>query len=216
MPPTYETFSARDAGLPEGVWAQFRHAGIPQRFEKGRIIYLQGQEPQYLYYLYEGRVRSFLASDEGEERVLAVYETGSIFGEASFFDGLPRVSSAVALTDCKIVIVDRATVMREFARDPTLALNMLNYLARTVRMLSDHVDHMSFLTADKRIVRLLLAAADRTGQVSMSQDEIAVSVGVSRVTVNRILRALAAAGLVRTGYGGVQVLDRAGLEGRME
>lgn len=208
----YETFSARDAGLPADVWDHFRHIGIPQKYEKGRIIYLQGQEPQYLYYLCEGRVRSFLASEEGTERVLAVYRGGSIFGEASFFDELPRVSSAMALTDCRIIRVDRATVMAEFARHPDLALNMLKYLARTVRMLSDHVDDMSFLTADKRLIRLLLSAADETGAVEMSQDDMAVSIGTSRVTVNRILRSFVAKGLVETSYGVVYVPDRAALE----
>lgn len=211
----YETFSAQDAGLPADVWARFGQAGIPQRFEKGRIIYLQGQEPQYLYYLSEGRVRSFIASDEGTERVLAVYQSGSIFGEASFFDEMPRVSSAVTLSECQIVIVDRATVMREFSRYPSLALDMLKYLSRTVRMLSAHVDSVSFQSSDRRIIRLLLSCADKSGVVRMSQDEIADSAGVSRVTVNRILRGLAREGLLETAYGRLRLLDREALEKRI-
>ena len=44
-----------------------------------------------------------------------------------------------------------------------MAMDLLEYLARTVRMLSAQVDHMTFLQTDQRIAQLLLnlAAAQR-------------------------------------------------------
>lgn len=89
-------------------------------------------------------MRSFIQSEDGAERALNVYGPGSLFGEASFFDELPRVSSAVALTSCEIVAIDRELVTEEIEKDPELALAMMKYLARTVRLLSTQLDQMAF------------------------------------------------------------------------
>ncbi len=64
---------------------------------------------------------------------------------------------------------------------------MLKYLARTVRLLSAHVDDMAFRPAEWRVAQYLLSAASGQDQVSCTQEEIASSISVSRVTVSRIL-----------------------------
>lgn len=98
----YDSFSSPESGLPHTLFAPFFAAGHPVSYTKGQIIYLQGQEPTHLYCLRSGAVRTLITSDAGEERLLTTYGPGSIFGEASFFDGMPRVSTAEAAADCTI------------------------------------------------------------------------------------------------------------------
>ena len=136
--------------IPAHIWAPFARRRAPIRCSPGFLIYLQGTEATCFYYLKEGRVKSFIQSEDGAERVLNLYEAGSLFGEASFFDELPRVSSAVALTSCQLVPIDRELVTQEISRNPELALAMMKYLARTVRLLSSQVDQMVFRPARGR------------------------------------------------------------------
>ena len=58
----------------------------------------------------------------------------------------------MAVTPCELISVNRQHLEAVFARRPDLAISMLEYLARTVRLLSGHVDS-AFLQADKRIAR---------------------------------------------------------------
>ena len=97
-----------------------------------------------------------MTSESGAQRTLTVKESGNIFGEASFFDGLDRVSSASADTQCQIIAIDHALLTECFSREPELAVTMLRYLGRTVRMLSNQLDTVSFLPANRRIARVLL------------------------------------------------------------
>ena len=140
-----------------GPWKAFAETLPEVRCSPGHLIYLQNTEATCFYYLNSGRVKSFIQSEDGEERILHVYGPGSLFGEASFFDELPRVSSAVALTDCQIVAIDRELVTQEIAKHPELALAMMKYLARTVRLLSGQVDQMAFRPARWRVARFLLS-----------------------------------------------------------
>ena len=193
--------------FPAGIWEAFAQGRPPVRCSPGYLIYLQDTEATCFYYLKSGRVKSFIQSEDGVERVLNVYHVGSLFGEASFFDELPRVSSAMALTACEIVPIDRELVTQEFARDPELALAMMKYLARTVRLLSGQVDQMAFRPARWRVANYLLTLASGAGAVSCTQDDIAAAVSASRVTVSRILNEFARKGWVEPGYRSVQLLQ---------
>lgn len=207
-----EPMSPSVLDLPAHIWRPFAEHRPPIRCSPGFLIYLQGTEATCFYYLKEGRVKSFIQSEDGAERVLNIYETGSLFGEASFFDELPRVSSAVALTPCQLVPIDRELVTQEIAQDPELALAMMKYLARTVRLLSGQVDQMAFHPARWRVARYLLSLSPAVGTVQCTQEDMAASVSVSRITVSRILNDFAKKGWVRLGYRGLELLDSGALE----
>ena len=193
--------------FPAGIWEAFAKSRPPVRCSPGYLIYLQNTEATCFYYLKSGKVKSFLQSEDGGERVLNIYRAGNLFGEASFFDELPRVSSAIALSSCEIVPIDRELVTQEFARNPELALAMMQYLARTVRLLSGQVDQMAFRPARWRVANYLLTLSPGSGPVSCTQEDIAAAVSASRVTVSRVLNEFARRGWIALGYRTITLLQ---------
>lgn len=208
---TYDSFSSPRSGFSPELLEPFFSTGTAIPYRKGQIIYMQGQEPRFLYCLKSGTVKTGILSDEGEEKLLTTYEAGSIFGEASFFDGMARVSTAVAQSDCQVVRLSHEEVDRLFLEHPSLARAMITYLARTVRLLSGHVDTMSFQTADKRLARLLLNHPDAKRDIRVTHDELASALGVSRVTVSRLLSSFSKNGYVETGYGCLRIKNEEAL-----
>ena len=107
------------------VWAPLAEGKKPQLYAPGQLIYLQGTEASQFYYIMDGTVKCFLSAESGEERILTFHYGGELIGEASFFDRQPRVSSAVAVTPCSLVVVDRAHLQQVFEKHPDLAIPML-------------------------------------------------------------------------------------------
>lgn len=207
-----EYLTQLELGLPADIWRPFVADRPAVRCSTGYLIYMQNTEATCFYYLKQGRVKSFIQSADGAERVLHIYHQGSLFGEASFFDEQPRVSSAVALAPCELIPIDRELVTLEFSKNPELALAMLKYLARTVRMLSDQVDDMAFRPATWRVARFLTTRSKNSAPLAYTQDEIAASVSTSRVTVSRILNQFARDGLIENGYRNIEILNSEELE----
>ena len=201
-----------NAHSPYELWLPIVSGRPVVRCSPGFHIYMQGGEPTCFYFLKEGRVKSYIQSEDGAEQSLTVFEAGSIFGEASFFDGLPRLSSAVALTSCQLVPIDRELVSEHFAKNPALAMSMVKYLAQKVRMLSDRLDHISFRPVKWRVAEHILSLSPTDGFVRCNQEEIAAAVSASRVTVSRILNELARDGLVELGYRKLKIVDRTALK----
>ena len=189
----------------------FESLGTVRTFAKGEIIYRQGDLASTFCYLKKGRVSVFMTSIDGMEKTLNTASKGELLGEGAFFDKKPRVSSARAVTNCEVVMIDEQTLTRLFAKNPKLAFELLEILSNRIRLLSSQLDSMTFLQADARIARLLLQS-ERDGRVSLTHEEIASAVGVSRVTVSKTLGKFSANGDISTAYRKIIIKNRERLE----
>lgn len=195
-------------GPSKDAWIPFSKLKSILHLNRNQIIYQENDRADYFYYILSGKIRTYISSEKGTERTLNIYDEGSIFGEAAFFDGKPRMSSARTLTESYLVSIDRDEVSKCFERDSNLVFAMLEYLAGTVRMLSEHVDSQAFLTSEERIIQELLHLSDTDNEITVTHEEIGDAVGASRVTVSRILSKLESQGLIECGYRKITILNK--------
>lgn len=203
------------SGLPENLTELFEGIKYVRNVEKGTEIYSQGEKAESFFYLKRGRVRIYMTSENGMEKTLSIISRGAIFGEAAFFDGKPRVSSARALQKVEIAPITRTVLENAFRTHPEIAMEMLKLQALTIRMLSAQVDSITFRRAESRIAHFLLESAEERGDnrfVFATQEEIGSAVGVSRITVSRIINEFSRQGYLTTGYGKITLNDKKALE----
>lgn len=188
----------------------------PKRlYEKGEIIYHQGDFANSFYYLSKGKVNVFMTSPDGIEKTLNTAQNGEVLGEAAFFDKMPRVSSAKAVTKSEIIIIDRKKLIELIREYPKLAMELLENQAKRIRMLSSQIDSMTFLKADERIAQLLLQykiTVNKKNVVHLTHEEIGNMAGVSRVTVSKILNGFSKKGYIKTNYGEVEIKNQNAIE----
>lgn len=189
----------------------FESLGAVRNFAKGEIIYRQGDLATTFCYLKKGKVSVFMTSIDGMEKTLNTASKGELLGEGAFFDKKPRVSSARAVTNCEVIMIDEQTLTSLFAKHPRLAFELLEILSNRIRLLSAQLDSMTFLQADARIARLLLQS-EKDGRVTLTHEEIALAVGVSRVTVSKTLGKFSANGYILTAYRKIIIKNREQLE----
>ena len=186
----------------------FDNLGNPKVFETNSIIYQQGDEAEYVYYLKKGKIQIYIGSPNGMERVLSVFTGGNLFGKSSFFDNMPRASGAKALKKSEIICIDKPMMMKLIGEHPQFAIDMLEYLSKTIRMFSNQIESMSFLQADKRIARFIINnISNNDDKLICTHDEISEIIGASRVTVSKILSKFVKNGCIETKYRRIRVLD---------
>lgn len=184
-------------------------------YEKGQIIYRQGETPQCFYYLLSGRASIFMNSPDGMEKTLGTAMPGEILGEAAFFDKYPRISSAVATEKSSIAVIDGGKFIELIKDYPRLALDLLESQAKRIRLLSAQIDSMTFLQADRRIAQILLeykTTRKNKTVVLLTHEEIGSLVGASRVTVSKILNTFAKKGMIKTNYREIEILNQPQIE----
>lgn len=196
--------------VSEEIARIFETLNYPRIYEKDMIVYNQGETASAFFYLKKGRIRVFMTSESGMEKTLATINKGTVFGEAAFFDGKPRVSSAITLTRSEIIVLHQEKLKETIRSNPEIAMELLRMQAQTIRMLSMQVDSITFLQANNRIAQFLLQSAvlhSGVWVVPTTHEEIASVVGTSRVTVSKIINSFAEKGMVKTGYRKIIILS---------
>ncbi len=94
------------------------------RFEAGEYVYQAGDDGRALYLVLEGKVEIDLDVPKLGERVLAELDSGSVFGEMSFFHPAPHSATAKCLTSARIMRLPRAQFDALAEENPHLALRI--------------------------------------------------------------------------------------------
>lgn len=93
-------------------------------FSEGDTVFAAGDRGRALFLLLEGTVEIDLNVPKLGERVLAKLESGSVFGEMSFFHAAPHAATAKCLTTARIMRLPRAQFDALAAQNPHLALRV--------------------------------------------------------------------------------------------
>jgi len=93
--------------LPDTILRALARQLHPAFATKGSTIITQGDQGDSLYVVEEGRAEVTVKSGEGHDITIAFLGDGDFFGEMSLISEEPRTASVKALTDCKLLVLDR-------------------------------------------------------------------------------------------------------------
>jgi CRP-like cAMP-binding protein len=178
---------------------------------RGATIFAKGDAGRELIAVLSGRVKISVPSPDGREAILNVVHEGEVFGEIALLDGRPRTANAVAITDCKLMIIERRSFLPVLYEQPEVAIKLIEILCVRLRRTSEQVEDVMFLNLRARMAKLVLHLADEAKgplprKISVTQQEMSQMIGVSRESINKQLRSWAHAKWVRLERGGIVVL----------
>jgi len=157
----------------------------------GQTIFTQGDSADAVFYLQAGLVKLTVVSPQGKEAVVAIMGPDSFFGEACLAGQQVCLSTASALTPCKLIRIEKQAMTLVLQGEPTVAERFLSFLlARTIRVQEDLVDQL-LNSSERRLARalLLLAHSGNTDDPQpvipkISQETLAEMVGTTRSRVS--------------------------------
>lgn len=204
-------------GLPEDDLDAIAGIARERRFNRGGLIFSEGEDADGFYVLAEGRVKVFKLSPEGKEHILHIFGPGEPFGEVPVFTGRSFPASALALVKSRLVFFPKTAFVDLIAQTPSLALNLLGVLAMRLRQFTVQIENLSLKEVPGRLAAYLiyLVEEDFNGadQVSLpvSKRQLAGLLGTIPETLSRIFAKMSDSGLIEVAGGDIRVLDREGL-----
>ena len=163
-------------------------------YRKNQKIFAQGDAANSIFYVQDGQIKLSVISELGKEAVVALHGKEDFFGEGCLTGQSLRLATAAAMTDCVIMRLDKAAVVRVLREEPKFSEMFLSYiLARNARVEADLVDQL-FNSSEKRLARLLLLMANfgKEGRpepviTKVSQETLAEMVGTTRSRVSHFM-----------------------------
>ena len=201
------------AGLdPDSLGAVTRRTVI-RLYEKGSLVYLEGEPAPGLYVVALGQVRVFKMSPDGREQELFHASAAESINEASALDGEPAIANAQATEASVVLLIGRESLVTLVHEFPQIGLAMTRVLAGRLRDMARLAGDLSLRGVVPRMAGLLLRLAGPGVVATLpTRNELAAMVGTVREVATRSLRQLETSGAIRLEPRSAVILDRAQLE----
>ena len=173
------------------------------KYQKGQVIFAQGDVADSIYYLQRGRVKVVVLSEQGKEAVVGLIEAGQFFGEGCMNGQELRIATTTAMEACLITAIKKSAMLAAIEKEPKFsALFMQHLLTRNSRVEEDLIDQL-FNSSEKRLARLLLLLANFGKEVhprpidpNINQETLAEMIGSTRSRVSIFMNKFRKLGLI--------------------
>lgn len=195
--------------LTDQQMAHVEEMTVMTQCQSGRLIYAQGETSEALFLLKRGRVHIYRLSPEGRKLLLAVVETGTLFGNMAFTGTSMQDGFAEAVEDATLCVMSRHDIEELVRQYPGVGVRLLDHLSRRMRELESRLEEGLLRDMRSRVAAALLRLRERQGgdAVTITHQELADNLGTYRETVTHTLGELQESGLVSLQRGQVQIRD---------
>jgi CRP/FNR family transcriptional regulator len=184
----------------------------------GAVTHWEGETGEHLELVVDGLVRAFVTAPDGRTMTFRYCRCGALVGAVSMYAANFRMPAGMqAMVRARLLRFSPTVVRRAAREEPAVAEALLGELADRALTYIHEITGSAFTTVRERVARHLLdlaAAESRTAggaqpalKVTVSQRQLADSVGTVREVVVRILRDLRDAGVIRTHPDHIEILD---------
>jgi CRP/FNR family cyclic AMP-dependent transcriptional regulator len=193
------------ASLTEEEMAMVRGELRVREYARRDVVLQKGGVGDSLLFLLSGQLQVIDVTEDGRAIGLRMLAPGDFFGEIAVINGSIRSASVVALTPVLVALLPRNTALHLFAHSPSVAMQMLRFLAEKVQRDSQFRALLSIHNTSKRIYSFIDLLKQKTeGDEEVVENlpthqDIANMINTSRETVTRTLLTLVQQGIIKKG-----------------
>jgi CRP-like cAMP-binding protein len=200
------------AALGPADWQRLQSHAEPIACTRNQTIYNSGETMTYAYFPTTLLASMLCVTVDGECTESALVGSDGMLGVGLFMGG-PNWGCAAALNSGEAFRIPAAILRNEFNRAGYTMQVLLLYTQSLLKQAAQRATCMRHHQVTQQVALCLLQQADRSGnnEVLMTQEQIAMRLGVRREGVTHGACTLQKLGLIRYARGHVEVLDREGL-----
>ncbi len=165
-------------------------------YKKNKIIYAEGDEPEYLWALIEGKVKKYKDGVGGRVQILRLVNPGQYFGYRAYFAGERYVSSAATLEESVLGTLPMSLVEEMISKNNRLAMFFIHELSRNLGSSDTKIVNLTQKHIRGRLAEALMVLLDNYGyeeddnmtlKIYMGREDLA---NLSNMTTSNAIRTL--------------------------
>lgn len=176
--------------LFEALIAKGKH----RNFTNKQIIYVENDDPSFLYFLKKGQVKTYKRAKDGRELSSTLYNDGDFFGYESLCKASHYTDNSATLSECEIILIAKVDFMDYLLNHQEIASTFIGMLSGSVQEKEEQMLKLAYFSVRKRVADALVQVANKFGDgkndsctLKISRDDLAALVGTASETVSRML-----------------------------
>jgi CRP-like cAMP-binding protein len=202
------------AALPAPEFARIAGSLSHIDLELGQTLHRTGEVIEHIHFPEIGFISAMAVLSDGAPLEIGLIGAEGVAGVSVILGATTSYCETMCQTGGGAHRMSTGAFKAAIAQSPVLSDLLLKYVHVFQVQVAQTAACNAHHELSERLARWLLAAHDRSGvpQLSLTQDLIAVMLGVRRSTVSVAASTLQKAGIIKYQHGRITILDRVGLE----
>lgn len=182
--------------------ARIQAATRPIHAARGELLTQQESCPRGIHIVLSGRVKCFILSPSGGEKIVRLAEPGSFFGEEAALLNRPHLANAQAMCTSELLLVPTASLREAMVTSTAFSVSMAAHLAAASYDLMSTMQVQFQLSGTQRVAHYLTRLAPDDAEcceirLDTDKQTIAAQLNLTPETLSRILAQLAREGMIQ-------------------
>lgn len=204
--------SQRETGAADQLW----HPGNREvrNFKRKTILHSEGQRALQVWYIVNGRVKTYLVNTDGKELVTRIDGPGDCVGYIAAIQGGVYTDNAQVLEDAGLIIIPRTEFMEILNSDSSLSHQLIKWLARNATEYEAGLVNLAYNSLRKKVANGILNLYDSSlhqqagsNYITVSRDNLAAIVGAAPESLTRTLSDFKREKLIKVAEGKMYLLN---------
>jgi CRP-like cAMP-binding protein len=200
--------------MSEAEWEQLKPHLERLDLPIGKVLFEPGERLDRVYFPETGVISTVAQFSDGPPAEMATTGREGVSSVSSALGAEQAYSCHLVQVPGEALAMDAEAFLHAQRTLPGFAALLNAYARSFMAQVLQSVACNAVHSVEERCARWLLMCHDRSNgeRFQLTQEFLAEMLGVSRASVNLVARTLQAAGLIRYSRGGVNIVDREGLE----
>ena len=184
------------------------------KYSDGQLIHTRGALKPGLSIVHKGAAHVGVNGIDGTFVMVAALGPGECFGESTLFTELPRTHDVSSIGESEIHQLSQPLFDLLYQREPAISRALLKTTLMRTHILLEMLDAIRRLPILERTAKVLLSMSYTLGgsnTLYSRQDELAYTLGITRVSLGKALKQLRQLGLIEVGYAKIVIPDQSRL-----
>jgi CRP/FNR family cyclic AMP-dependent transcriptional regulator len=165
-----------------------------RKYNKRDIIFHEGDQASALYFVADGKVKTFKINEDGKEFVTGLHGPGDFIGYVALLTEKSYEWSAMALEDCELCIIPKADFISLVHRNQDVSVRFIKLLSNKLIDKEKQLIDLAYNSVRQRVAEALLQLCNKyrdqkSGSFSMNipRNDLASLVGTATESLIRSL-----------------------------
>jgi CRP-like cAMP-binding protein len=136
-----------------------------------QVLFQQGQEFKYFYYVISGIIKLSSVSQDGSENVIEIMQKEHFFAESLMFINKPQYPvQASSIVKTALVAIDAKKYRALISQSESAMMQLLGDFSHRIHQLVKQIDDISFHSTKSRVASYILRCCDMHSSLTFSLD----------------------------------------------
>ncbi len=183
-------------------------------YKKRDSIFWEGGNPNGLYFINKGKVKTFKTNEDGKEFIIGLHKEGDFIGYQALLEESQYKESASTLEDCELCLIPKDDFFSLIYKNSEVSRKFIKMLSNNLAEKESGLLKLAYNSVRKRIAEALVSLQlkyqkDKVGNfnMSISREDLSNMVGTSTESAIRTLSDFKEEKLIQVNGGNISILD---------